>query len=873
MSQHSRFNKVPAGRADLLRAFADGGTDALEHSAKVLGYSRRQTNDLEQETSKPNFNQTIFDKHDLPREPSEQKDATTPVKQAAISRYFRITQQQQLSEESIQQQRSQFQQAIALTETDLNADPTQAKLPLPALIPWKRLWPVLRNNLGRQRNSRKVLVKPLVNALSRGVLIKRIPYRQKHIWSSHCQLILDLSAASLLFQQDMAELCAQLMQLRGTSGLEVLVIRDPLTDLRLLQNAIQMPSPTKTVMIVSDLGHYDSNAGKSLAWQRFVQRLQRNNASLFVLSPTPTSVSPLNLSYKALSWDRSANSANRRAVPSDSQHEHQLTADDLLTLLAPAIRVEPSLLRAMRYQLPISQAHVGLEAAVWLHDDVERCQNGFRFINDKKHRYLERFKLLPTALKRQACETIIRYHQHLPPDVLAEELLNARYLGGVAEEYSEKAIGRSWQIAKTLAQDSAAPAGVSPWLLRLSQRLANAMWQQNPALETAWYLHYQSAKQSGIEIKRPPGLSLARASAYLHEPQLRVRYKLYQLGADLVVSNILSQVDSHFNQASLLGYINAMHPYLDCRLDDAQGNSVNQTIQLDSQQTVVQLEQQATITLITDQETLVLQDQQQKPIWASNIGRDQYGLYAEFTYQSTTQRLRWINPGSFFMGSPADEIDRETNETQHQVTLTQGYWLADTACTQALWEAVMGDNPSDFKASKQNPVDSVSWNDIDQFIYKINHQLPGLDLRLPTEAEWEYACRTDTQTPFSFGENITPDQVNYNGNHPYAQGETGEYRNKTLEVKALPANSWGLYQMHGNVWEWCADWFDHYATEPVTDPQGPATGDNRLLRGGSWFDDGRDVRSAYRINHTPSYRYLSSGFRLARGPQARQARE
>ncbi|WP_236848699.1 formylglycine-generating enzyme family protein [Candidatus Thiodictyon syntrophicum] len=146
------------------------------------------------------------------------------------------------------------------------------------------------------------------------------------------------------------------------------------------------------------------------------------------------------------------------------------------------------------------------------------------------------------------------------------------------------------------------------------------------------------------------------------------------------------------------------------------------------------------------------------------------------------------------MGSPAAEPERLDNEKQHQVLLTQGLWLADTACTQALWEAVMGENPSGFKGAER-PVEQVDWEQVQAFIGRLNAAVPGLELRLPTEAEWEYGCRAGTNTPFSFGQTITTEQVNYDGNNPYAGGEKGPWRQETVAVKALPCNAWGLYQI------------------------------------------------------------------------------
>ncbi|WP_291329397.1 formylglycine-generating enzyme family protein [Desulfovibrio sp. UCD-KL4C] len=253
------------------------------------------------------------------------------------------------------------------------------------------------------------------------------------------------------------------------------------------------------------------------------------------------------------------------------------------------------------------------------------------------------------------------------------------------------------------------------------------------------------------------------------------------------------------------------------------------------------------------------------PLWATAWGQDQYGLWADLQIEGVDQRMRWIRPGTFIMGSPEDESGRGGSEVQHEVTLTKGYWLADTACTQELWGKVMGNNLSKFKGDARLPVKSVSWDACQEFLQTANKELKGLNLQFPTEAQWEYACRAGTETPFSFGDNITTKQVNYDGNYPYSNGEKGEYREKTVAVKELPCNQWGLYQMHGNVWEWCADWYGDYEKKSVKDPKGPAGGEHRVVRGGSWISHGGIVRSARRNGGYPDDRYSDVGFRFSLG--------
>jgi formylglycine-generating enzyme required for sulfatase activity len=266
-----------------------------------------------------------------------------------------------------------------------------------------------------------------------------------------------------------------------------------------------------------------------------------------------------------------------------------------------------------------------------------------------------------------------------------------------------------------------------------------------------------------------------------------------------------------------------------------------------------------------------------RPGWMSDHGKDQYGHWAEFTVKGVVQRLRWIEPGEFWMGSTEAErkrfgITAKDESPRHRVRLTQGYWLADTACTQALWQTVVGDNPSHFTGDLNLPVEQVSWDDVTQkFLPALSGALGAADLRLPTEAQWEYACRAGTETAYAFGDLITPDQVNYDGSVAPPGGKPGLNRKKTVPVKALPANAWGLYQMHGNVWEWCADGKRTYSASSIADPDGGQGPSVRALRGGSWHDDPGDARSACRIRWHRDYRYRSRGFRLSlrsSGPEA-----
>jgi len=284
------------------------------------------------------------------------------------------------------------------------------------------------------------------------------------------------------------------------------------------------------------------------------------------------------------------------------------------------------------------------------------------------------------------------------------------------------------------------------------------------------------------------------------------------------------------------------------------------------------------------------------PDWATAWGEDRYGVHVGFTVGKVDQRLRWIPPGRFSMGSPPSEEGRFGDEgPQHEVTLADGFWLFDTPCTQALWEAVMGDNPSRFR-SPTRPVEQIDFARVQDFMARLNGLVPGLDLVLPSEAEWEYACRAGTSTATHAGElrilgaNNAPvlDEIAwYGGNsgvgfdldngHDSSGWPDKQYAHERAGSRLVgqkKPNAWGLHDMLGNVWEWCADgWHDGYAGAPTDgsawiDREGAAL---RVIRGGSWGITARYLRAAYRSRNAPSFRYDSLGFRCARVQVAGEA--
>ena len=232
----------------------------------------------------------------------------------------------------------------------------------------------------------------------------------------------------------------------------------------------------------------------------------------------------------------------------------------------------------------------------------------------------------------------------------------------------------------------------------------------------------------------------------------------------------------------------------------------------------------------------------------------------------------YIPPGAFTMGSPESEPGRDSDERQHQVTLTKGFYMMTTEVTQGQWKQVMGSNPSHFKSCGDDcPVESVSWYEVQQFIEKLNRMEGTGVYRLPTEGEWEYAARAGSTTAFFWGNQADCSKMMYENDVGSSEDKcVGTHRSKGLTpdspapVKKFLPNDWGLYDMHGNVWEWCQDWYGDYPAGAVTDPTGPSTGSHRVYRGGSWYRHASGCRSAERSRDVPGYWSSVVGFRLSR---------
>jgi formylglycine-generating enzyme required for sulfatase activity len=250
---------------------------------------------------------------------------------------------------------------------------------------------------------------------------------------------------------------------------------------------------------------------------------------------------------------------------------------------------------------------------------------------------------------------------------------------------------------------------------------------------------------------------------------------------------------------------------------------------------------------------------------------------------SIGMQLVSVPAGSFMMGSTDADVQEVYAQAQrdvgtaaklewftreqprHRATLRSPFYLGRYEVTQAQWQTVMGSNPSQFRGCELCPVEQISWNDAQEFIRKLNAMNDGFTYSLPSEAQWEYACRAGKTTEFSFGSSISSAQANFDGQYPFGGGAKGVSRKKTMPVGSFPPNAWGLYDMHGNVWEFCGDlWHDNYDGAPKDGSEWSSGGDpaHRVERGGSWDFHADALRCAYRFRARPDARVNNNGLRV-----------
>jgi len=473
-------------------------------------------------------------------------------------------------------------------------------------------------------------------------------------------------------------------------------------------------------------------------------------------------------------------------------------ADRLLGLLSSSVRIEPGLLRAVRRALPPGEADAGTEADVWQHRDIASRHPVAATPHREAIQRTSSIGQEADALVQEALRHRHHWRQGLPREIWFLEVIGLpaavrRYLPHPEDfETACRFFAVLHNDPSRVIDDLQA---VESWLDEVRALATPEAWDVTAfreavgpvALRDRRFVPPASVDPGSIEVRPDEGGDPFPAQQLLLE--------LRQLGRDLTLS---SRDDQEPGAGSLMGVLRSGNGLLSVSVTDDG-----------------------------------------KPAWADDWDEDAHGAWASFSVVGRdgariTQRLRWCPPGRFQMGSPETEEGRYPDEgPRHEVAIGEGFWMFDTACTEALWQAVTDRTP-DPRRGAEFPVTNVSWTDAQSFVRQLNAAKPGLDLSLPSEAQWEYACRAGTDTPYNCGTKISGDLICYASRAPVAVG-------------SLPPNGWGLFEMHGNVFEWCADhWHDSYDGAPANGSAWMAArgAAPRVVRGGSWYDGARDVRAA-----------------------------
>ncbi len=739
--------------------------------------------------------------------------------------------------------------------------------------------------------------------MARGHALAPLPRHRVQRWPANLVLALDRNADSLTpFVNDMDTLARQVRRAIGQRGVQVRVLsHDPRAatagwwaDQKPGTQALR-PLFGGWMLLVSDLGAAPADTARHAEFQTLLRFLIHGGTRVAALTPLPRNMTALPKPAVALPW---GHASTHGSSDSGATFEPPGCAD-VLALVALTGAVSDLLLRALVNLVSPGNVNRALIWAVWNHPHMQTSGRFAQLLDAHRKQHEAHLLKLPVPLLQSAYAARQALHAELPWANEHMSALRACELAPQLAQQLQPALASALQylrrelLEKLKAQtgDSREFAVEAAMLIAIAHPDVRRRYQRD-------FEHFQShahkdalgrgeAVPSYAELRpaAPPNAGDSK-----DEPPGTL-WRLVQEGPSL----ILSAAGIVRPRALLLDYIEAS---LSASVRLNQGGT-SRWLPLDLRGVcIAQLDEVAGPLELQVRQRRIEVSLMKRPSWAQSwqqndrglqvtfvtpwgskdqmpwpagqgvhiprqipdsrlayaLGADQHGLFLILNILGVEQTFRYIEPGTFQMGSmDGDEDERPI----HQVTITQGYWLADTPCTQALWMAVMGGkNPSRFSDqddSPQRPVERVSWDTVQTFLDRLQALLPkSCKAALPTEAEWEYAARAGTQTAYWWGNDADTAKANMDGS---GKG--------TTPVKTYDANDWGLYDVHGNVWEWCADDKRMYRDEAEINPFGGSESEGRVVRGGSWIDSAGFARSAYRLDAHRTLVWNRNGFRLA----------
>ena len=735
--------------------------------------------------------------------------------------------------------------------------------------------------------------------MSQAEILSELPRLHRPGWGASLYVIEDRSDYLAPYVRDQAWLQSHLGRLYPETGFFPAIYSECLALPQVFQADGRVvdfhPQPGDQVLVLGDLGCLAEDGGRAREfWTALGEQLRNQGIVPLALLPCGPSQCPESLAdrYQLLSWEHPA---PQELFLEELEERGQL----LLAHLSICPRIEPRLLRAIRLQLGAELFPARMEAWVWQHGVMEGPDLIAAALSSEEARtYREQFK---ASMDRPQATASLRAVQEamseLPYELWLETVLNLSHWDReviTAQERQDSRELLNW-LADRVTSDTNAPLSSrsKEWLHGVCDRLDEQVRQDAATKEACWQLDRYFAQEGGVlPAKQPVQVQITHQGDRLHffprsgRPDVGSLVAEIFSGDGLVILEAMQSGTVNSRQRLWIG--RGESPCSPSHVGQAQGPAP----------TAVLPDKADKIHIRTDCEQLTLHRSTLSDFsWADAMGRDRFGLWAEFVIEGkegpVRQRMRWIPPGRFLMGSPEDEPGRFRDEgPQHPVTISQGFWMFATPVTQALWLAVMEENPSRFRTADR-PVEKVSWDDCQKFLEKINDQLPGLNLSLPSESRWEYACRAGSTTALYTGSIEIIGQRNapaldpiawYGGNSgrdfeldngydttDWKEKQYEDNRAGTHPVAKKQANDWGLYDVLGNVWEWTADsWHENYQDAPadgeIWEDKKLEKSDKlrRVVRGGSWRSWARDCRSAVRFRLEPGGRIDYLGFRCVR---------
>lgn len=911
---------VPGGRADLLRTVEQAGVDVQRFAAAALGYGESEVLVWPDEAVDEVLIRDTPDYEPLPLEPADEDlNDDQPEQRKFVetidpepgpfwqAERLQVIEQAADSQSKLSDQHdSAFDdEALTVDLSELEAGTVSRQIGFRPLGSQHEVLTKLRKRITTVSEGSAIDVRRVVDRVSRGEFIYELPRLGRRVWGRELTVIQDRSSRLLpyIFDQDAVYrwLCRAFPEdaitlVRVSEGTRRPVIVLPIEH----YGHPYTPEPGSTVVALGDLGTLHATDRNAVnAWTQFGRSLRQHEVRTFAFVPTLKEFMPAALTdcWDVVEWQSR----------STSQHADRDTgARRLLRLASLAIRLEPGLLRELRWLLPEGKADAGLEALVWQNDAIGQPHAlGATFDPVAADRLQATIDDEDPDLVRQARAVIYQSHRHLPQEIRLEEvlrlgksrqhLLEDPRLYDYAEAWVRREIDQlpaDWEEAGRYSADR-------KWALRFTSRLPAQAWH-DPRLEQKYRTLVRRASRAEPHVKPPVALQPKDLASTEPESQWHVIIQDEQLSFREKATDELAP------PPDTVATLRCRSPNIKLlETEDSRSNfDINRDFWADGK----------------------------PPEWASAWGIDEFGPWAEFQISKSddkskkpgqgspwiesaaaiggltipqrpdgiretrpdnvtvTQRMRWVAAGTFLMGSPEDEPGRYDNEgPQHEVTISRGFWIFDSPVTQQLWGTVMGENPGRFKTDDR-PVENVSWHQCQDFGERLSELMDGFESTLPTEAEWECACRAGCELTTYAGAmpnlaeaHIVLNQIAwYIGNSTYKsdfdygldrqrltglnvlENESGG-KIGTHPVKQKRPNKWGLYDMLGNVLEWCADTWDErtYGRGDCRDPLSNSSDASavRVVRGGGWSSDARYVRAAYRYWNAPENRNNLIGFR------------